>query len=263
LLFKNYENKEKILIMPQAPTLSFCQFSTNRLFHARYTLPYNLALCERILKPLGIRYEFVFLNYNSKDSLDEWIHLHHQSDMDSGVLKYFHTKEPRFFHMAHAKNSSAKLAQNDVLVWVDCDHYLSIYYLYHLIHWQYGAILNVVYIPPWIDGRRGRVAVDRDVFYHVQGYDEHLNDSWGFEDDDFIMRVLSAGYRSRTIHPFLIGQIIDHDDEVRVQNMVNNRSIGERSVFLKEAQEKSYQNLREGRLIANLNQPWGALADVK
>jgi hypothetical protein len=44
--------------------------------------------------------------------------------------------------------------------------------------------------------------------------------------------------------------------------MADTTLIADRKLFLKAPQQKSFGNIREGRLIANLNQPWGALSDV-
>jgi hypothetical protein len=239
------------------PSISFYVTCKNRNFHNRYTLPYNLKRCEDVLQPLGVAYEFVLMNYNSQDNLHEFVMTYHAKDIASRHLVYAHSKEPPYFYAAHAKNCAARLCQYDILVNIDCDNFLSVFYLYALLSWKPGTMLYVPYFNGEVfEGVRGRIAMEKSLFYQMQGYEEHLTKAYGYEDDDLVYRALAMGVPGREIHPLVIGKVIGHHDELRYCFMEKpeiNWQLGK---------QVSDSNIELKQYVANQNRPWGALPDL-
>jgi hypothetical protein len=227
-----------------------------RTYHLRQTYLYNVALCLQYLDD----FEFLLLNYNSPDDMDEWV----QSDLScffpTGTVKYFKTTEPSHFHMSHAKNVIHRQATKDIVVNLDADNRLSIFYLYALTQLPPRHILYIAQ-----DGRysaenvAGRIALYRQDFLNLGGYDEHLSDGWGFDDDDLTLRATRSGMRARWLEPPVIGVPIPHTDFERTAHMKTS----DKRASHYQAWLKSTSNLDNGILSANTGTPWGRVSDLQ
>ena len=67
--------------------ISFCTSCTKRLHHIKETFISNL---ENNIDYGDI--EFVLLNWNSQDGMNEWVQQNLKGYIDDGVVKYLHTK---------------------------------------------------------------------------------------------------------------------------------------------------------------------------
>ena len=85
--------------------ISFCTSCTKRLHHIKETFINNL---EKNIDYGEV--EFVLLNWNSRDGMDDWVIGNLQKYIDSGVVKYLHSKKAKKFEMARTKNVTAKNA---------------------------------------------------------------------------------------------------------------------------------------------------------
>ncbi|MGB8192332.1 MAG: glycosyltransferase, partial [Chitinophagaceae bacterium] len=106
--------------------ISFCTVCRNRLEYVRQTLPVNIrenAAYENV--------EFVLLDYNSPDGLEEWVKSEMKQHIESGILKYYKTTEPDHFKMSHSKNMALKLGSGDIITQLDADNYAGFKYA----HW--------------------------------------------------------------------------------------------------------------------------------
>jgi hypothetical protein len=164
----------------------------NRLLHLRETLPANIN--ENADYP---NVEFVVLNYNSKDDMDNWVRTNMQEHMQSGVLKYYKTIEPLYFDLSHSKNMVLKLASGDILCMVDADNFAGPNY----VSWVNsvfseigkGSIITTLrhnYIPFRDQG--GKLAFHRDLFHEVKGFDETM-EGYGMDDVDLVNRLEKVG----------------------------------------------------------------------
>src|SRR5262245_43401291 len=99
-----------------AAKISFCVTSCNRWYQLGRTIDNHLA-------HLG-RHELVVVNYGSRDDTHAGMRAY-RHEMAVGRLKYFHTPDPRGFHMAKAKNLAHRLAGNEFLFNLDGDNFLS------------------------------------------------------------------------------------------------------------------------------------------
>lgn len=219
-----------------------------RRHHIEQTFLHNLALCQKHLS----QFELVLVNYHSQDGLDTWVKENLGNALSNGQVQYYHTTHPTYFHVAHAKNLAHKLARYPLVVNLDADNYLSIFYLYALQRLQPKEILCVPFDQHFIPGSYGRIALYKEDFISLGGYDEHLNLGWGVEDRDFIDRAHASGLKKRFIPSPLTGSVIQHSNTERLQNR-QDQSPTARDTALK----RSRSNLAAGRLVANPSQPWG------
>ena len=99
--------------------ISYCTTCMGRLNHLQKTYLKNI---QNNIDYGNI--EFVLINYNSNDGLDEWAQKNLSKLIENGTVKYFLTKDPAHFHMAKAKNLAHRLATGQILVNLDADNYL-------------------------------------------------------------------------------------------------------------------------------------------
>ena len=86
----------------------------NRLHHLKETLLKNIE--DNI--SYG-KLEFILLDYNSSDGLEEWVKSKLAKYIDNGILKYHRTSEPKSFHRSHSRNVALKLGSGDILCNLD------------------------------------------------------------------------------------------------------------------------------------------------
>ncbi len=203
--------------------ISICTVSMNRLVHLSQTLPRNIM--ENMNFP---NVEFVVLNYNSRDDIDNWMKTNMKQYIQSGILKYYKTDEPQYFQRSHSKNTVMKLATGDILCMIDADNYAGPGYV-EWIHSVFAAkgedtIITTIRKDsiPYRD-QGGKLCCSRELFYTVNGFDETLID-YGVEDVDFVNRLEKAGGKRFFIDDEKFLAFISHSFEDRVQNhhLINN-----------------------------------------
>ncbi len=203
--------------------ISICTVCMNRLPYLCQTLPVNIS--ENLHYP---QIEFIVLDYNSKDDMENWIRLNMSYHLESGVLKYYKTYEPAHFLLSHSKNMAMRLASNDIVCMVDADNYAGP---------DYAGWINTAYnstgkdrvittlrrddIPHRDQG--GKLAFHRDFLYAAKGFDEALI-GYGFEDIDLVNRLEQLGCQRMFIEDMEYLKYISHSDEERVKNfhLINN-----------------------------------------
>lgn len=202
--------------------------------------------------------EFVVLDYGSEDGLGDWIKQNYQAEIDSGRLRYARYEAPHF-KMAHAKNMAHRLATGDVLCNVDADNFIAKDFSKWLEE-KFDKNINSVVtytsitfaddvqhklkrlggLPASVNGAGGRLAISRDNFNRLRGYDETYS-AWGFDDSNLGARAMKIGAERFRIPDNLLGNVIGHDHNERFSNMS------------KRDQEVSRGRLNAGRLRSNLN----------
>lgn len=222
----------------------------NRLHHLANTLGVNIQEAAKI----GA--EIVVLNYGSKDGLDEWIKSNWNALLpfvESGNFKYFFTKEPEYFFAAHAKNVAHKLATGDILCNLDADNYL-VSGFPEFLHQSFSNNKEIVVLTnDRTPGTCGKIAVAKEFFYSVNGYDESQNEGWGWDDTNFQFRTRTFNNLKIVECPIHFNRVILHSNEERTVNYKNKN--------LYATQNMSIQNLNklweEKRFIVNTDHPWG------
>ena len=100
-------------------TISFCTVSMNRCTHIKSTLLKNIE--ENYIPNVT---EFVLLDYNSSDGLEDWVYKNAMYYIDKGILKFYRNNTATFFHRAHARNQCLRLATSDIICNIDADNYM-------------------------------------------------------------------------------------------------------------------------------------------
>ena len=146
-----------------------------------------------------------------------------RQEVESGLLVYARTQEPQFFHMAKAKNLAHRLATGEIVCNLDADNYATAEFTQHLLT-LFSATEDIVTHGSGGNGFYGRVAVTRNWFYKLGGYDECLNEGWGYDDSDFVARAKKAGLKEKELPP-QFGQAVDHSDVERTALMLPSQKI--------------------------------------
>lgn len=209
--------------------VSFCITCKDRLSHLQETLPRNLAWHAD-----DSDVEFVLLNYNSGDSLHEWVKETYGELLSSGRLVYLFNPEPTMFRASHAKNQAFRMARGSILCNLDADNttgedfarYLR-QQLQTLDFLSGGVIEGNRIIATNVRGVEGRNVVPRELFWALGGFDEDFS-SWGYEDSNLSERMMVLGLQGRTIAEEYLS-CIEHGDELRTRffsNKVTGRNTG-------------------------------------
>lgn len=188
----------------------------NRLEHLKQTLPQNIKDNEDY-----DNLEFVILDYNSTDGMEEWIADSFMGLIKEGRLVYVHEKSSSHFLPPHSRNVSIRCATGDVVCNVDADNFTCAgfaSFLRETFQYRYHPILANSYdFSIWhAMNTHGRLAVRRQHFLRLGGYDEEML-GWGAEDFDFNNRCLLAGFERVEI-PEMYFKVIEHGDDARVVN---------------------------------------------
>ncbi|RYY36114.1 MAG: glycosyltransferase family 2 protein [Sphingobacteriaceae bacterium] len=204
--------------------ISFCTVCMNRLHHIKQTLPANIADNEGY-----DNVEFVLLDYNSTDGLEDYIKAEMQEFINAGKLIYFKTTTPQYFNRSHSRNLACKLATGDIICNIDADNFTGNSFAAYINH-QFSSNANVficVFDNPGHIHKTdvlGRICVKKTDFMAIKGYDERM-ESYGFEDYDLVNRLKMHGLKSL---PFAddddFFKTVKHQNIDRLSNefMINN-----------------------------------------
>lgn len=184
--------------------LTFCTPCMNRFHHLKAVLAPNL----ESLIPFGRAVEWVIVNYNSQDEMDEGLR-DYASFIERGYLTYYRTTDVQYFNHAHAKNLSHFLASGEFVMNLDADNFLDIDGISKMLRGFYQFPHAV------IQGYGGLIGLKKSHFLSIGGYDEDFL-GWGHEDNDIIMRAKGAGL-TLILSDCLKGRI-EHGDEERLEN---------------------------------------------
>ena len=247
LRFYKFEKLPKQIYARQLKNykISFCITCMNRLFHLKNTLEKNI-IDNKNYKNL----EFIVINYNSKDHLDRWMREHMSDYIQSGILKYYRTDEPESFHASKAKNLSHLLAEGEIVCNLDGDNFTGkdfAFYINFMFN-QHGEniFLHFTKKPFW--GTEGRMALTKENFLRLGGYDEDLLPI-GHEDHDLMNRAKAFGlnYVKIEIENFL--RYLSNTEQEKAENCVNEPTSF--YVLEKNNRDKSNENIKKGKIIAN------------
>lgn len=198
--------------------ISFCTAVMNRLHHLKRTLPQNISDNHNYGEV-----EFVILDYNSSDGLEEWVQNVMTEHIENGTISYYRTSDPSFFHRSHSRNMVFKLAKGDIVCNLDADNYTGKGFA-AFINEQFNENEQIVltcidfrstqknYHPP--SDVLGRIAVKKDNFLKVRGYYEEMS-THGFQDYDFVNRLDLSGLKREFIKEEEFLHAIKHDDVER------------------------------------------------
>lgn len=196
--------------------ISFCTTVMNRLNHLKETLPANLhdnKDCADL--------EFVILDYNSDDGLEEYIYANYHREIDSKRLVYFRSQTSKYFDRSHSRNLAFRLASGQILCNIDADNYTGKGFASYIKN-KFDSDRNIFLstIGAMQVGRRdclGRICVLKEDFFNVGGFDERMS-SYGFEDYDLVNRLSMTGLKNTIITDRSFLTAIEHSNVERLKN---------------------------------------------
>ncbi|GHT70550.1 hypothetical protein FACS1894155_06450 [Bacteroidia bacterium] len=164
----------------------------NRFHQIRETLPENLSDNKENKNII----EFILVDFGSTDGLQEWIISNFVEEIESGYLKYYYTKELKYWHASVAKNTAHILANNQIVVNLDCDNYTGYRGGIFLIDkFKFYGINTVIhqFSNNVGDGSYGRISLFKSHFLQIGGYDENFKPV-GYQDTNLILRLWISGF---------------------------------------------------------------------
>lgn len=176
-------------------SISLCTTCMNRLFHLKHTIEQNIR--DNISYP---NIEFVLIDYNSQDGVEEYVYKNLKKYIDRGLLNYYKTPSPERFHASKAKNLSHALAKGEIVCNVDGDNFTGkdfAFYLNYLNNRDRPGTMYQFHKPPFW-GTVGRLAFRKTDFMNLGGYDESLL-TIGHEDMDLVNRGRAFGLELKRI----------------------------------------------------------------
>ena len=169
--------------------ISFCTTCMGRAKDIKQTLLTNIAANADYP-----HVEFVVLNYNSGDDLDDYMmspavvpHL------VSGKVRYLRTSSPRYYSFAASRNIAFRHSTGELLINVDADNFTGNGFAMHLSRLATLCPARAVFARAKLR-IHGRVGMYRNEFEDIGGYDEEL-EGYGYEDRSLMLRALAHGCR--------------------------------------------------------------------
>lgn len=205
----------KIYSTPTYRKISFCITCMNRLHQLRRTIKKNISDNERYPDA-----EFVIINYNSTDGLDQWVRENLNEQIKSGRVKYFYTREPKGWSAAHAKNLAHFMSTGDIVCNLDGDNFTGkdfAFYINYLFDENKDGDLLLQFRKKKYFGTYGRICMKRKSFEALGGYDEDLY-AVGGEDMDLLERGRAYGLDFRLIQKENFLKYIENTNRDRVKN---------------------------------------------
>ena len=228
-------------------TVSLCITCMNRLFHLKETIEQNIQ--DNASYP---NIEFVLIDYNSQDGLEDYVKANLMPYIDKGILNYYKTKEPRKFHASYAKNLSHALAKGEVICNLDGDNFTGKDFAFYLNYMFNQKGENNIYQffkrPLW--GTVGRLSFYRDNFFKLGGYDEDLLPI-GHEDLDLVNRAREMGIPLDQIQIENFLKYLSNTTKEKAENCTDTDE--DYYSLLNANIDASNENIRNGKLKANPN----------
>ena len=193
--------------------ISFCTVCMNRLHHLVETLPKNIEDNQ----DYG-NVEFVVVDYNSQDGMEEWIRENMFPYIESGLVLYIKAPDMPFFHMSHSKNVAAKCATGDVICNVDADNFIGKGFATYLND-VFSTEANVVLAPDRMQSGRdlmGRICLRKEDYLKIGGYNEEML-HYSYEDDFFLTKAKKLGLQLKYIRNDVFLGAIAHSNYDRLK----------------------------------------------
>jgi len=240
--------------------MSLCTTCMNRLWQLQQTIVQNLQ--DNLCYP---NFEYVLLDYNSNDDLEDWATFYLTKYAKMGVFKYYQTKIPKHFSAPHAKNIAHRCATGDIICNVDGDNFTG-YGFCNFLNTMFNQDKNIVteFVSEFDSESQssvGRIAMTKSNFVRLGGYNEDFS-GMGWQDFDLVDRAHAMGLKKVYVPDMYFRKVVEQDEVDKVFNLPSNNLTNIHEITHENAM-KSKQNLKDGNLIANQGKEWGKAADLK
>jgi glycosyltransferase involved in cell wall biosynthesis len=174
-------NRPSATCLSQPVHISFCTTCCNRAYQLKLVFDANYELIQQ-----NPRLEWVVVNFGSADDLDPFVQDRLPDLCDRFV--YVRLTEECGWHLSVAKNLAHHSARGEILVNLDCDNFIADSPAVVERHFAKGVRVLHLWSGISHDGTCGKIAITRELFQQIGGYDESL---WpmGYQDLDLLNRV--------------------------------------------------------------------------
>lgn len=225
--------------------LSYCTPIRDRLSHLKIVFPVS------IRESCGFDVEFIISDAGSEDGLRDWLFSSFPNELESGLVKYFRTPLSEYWEMAKEKNVAHSFASGQILCNLDADNVVTKEFnenVFKIFSEDLNSILDFQARENF-GGGCGRVALSAENFKRLGGYDESFAEGWGYDDTDIIGRAVALDVK-RVFGGGNSLIFVTHSNDLRVKYVKNKDFGGTLLSFC----EKSKENIRNGKFVANLPQ---------
>lgn len=202
--------------------------------------------------------EFVLLNYNSHDNLDDWVKQNLMTYIESGVVNYYKTTEPQYYEMGHSRNLAFRLAQGETVHSVDADNFIGPNFFSTINKMCEIYSKKVLFSKARRQRYLGRLGFYKEDFVQLRGYDEDF-EGYGYDDEWLVWRVMAAGFVNMSYNELCPAQRIKNSKEEHSKNLKNP---------IQEDKQRNLQLLldklnKEEFFNVNKNRHWGKGTVIK
>lgn len=232
--------------------VSFCISHKNRVSYLKQTLAKNLednASDQNIV-------EFTLVDFDSTENIDDWIKAEFSDQIKRGYLKYYRASGLDEWHASIAKNTTHFLGTGAILVNLDCDNFTGPNGGTHVLNHFENKDHNIIlwqYSNKKLDGSFGRIAMTKDGFDELCGYNEALL-PMGYQDGDLRNRLEASGLE-------LVQDITERynaaiQNEKYIPQNMSWKTMNETN------QKTSKRNIKNNILTANDRQSYGIRENI-
>jgi len=223
----------------------------NRIEDLKQTFPLNVKNCLQYTN-----FEFVIVDYNSKDGLEEFIKDNCKNWYESGIIKYVKTTKPQYYSMTHSRNIGFLAATGEIVHSVDADSFVSNTFL-DKVNKQAELFPKKAMFTKGIQKLHGRLGFYKKEFIELGGYDESI-EGYGFDDRDLWFRALFSGY---TLIQYSSEERDISSTRLQTQNNIRIQNFKEKDLSLMGKNNHNYmtEKLLRKEYIANIDKEWGKI----
>ncbi|WP_165045641.1 glycosyltransferase family 2 protein [Dysgonomonas sp. ZJ709] len=198
------------IIINQNKRIGFCITCMNRLHHLKETLVKNM---EDNYLPDDT--EFVLLDYNSSDGLEEWVKQNLKKYIDIGMLIYYKTTTPNSYLRSHSRNMAFRLSDSRLVCNLDADNFLGNGFAAFMLQ-EFQNKDNIFYTSNYsCRDVIGRVCLEKSDFMKIGGYNEALV-GYGVEDVELFDRLIKHGLEQCFFYRNEFYNALNHSNEERI-----------------------------------------------
>jgi len=169
------------------PKISYCTTCKGRLWQLSQTYLKNIQTALNEYNNV----EFILLDYQSSDGLEEWAKNELRKYVENGVVKYVKLMDDLPWHVSKAKNMAHRVASGRILCNLDADNFLGDGFTKKI---SYEVAAKRAIRLTGHESVGGRIAVYKDDFFIIGGYDEAFA-PMGYQDVDLEIRLVADGVK--------------------------------------------------------------------